>query len=221
MARNKDKNLAIRLRQTGKSYSQIKNLIGVSKSTLSLWLRKYPLSNERLKLLRDWSEIRIEKYIATRTKSREARKKSIYASQKKLIIPLSKRDLLIAGFFLYWGEGSKTPEKTVAVTNTDPSMLRFFIHWIQKIFNVAKKNMRVSIHIYSDMNAKKEIEFWSKNLDISKSQFIKPYIKKSKSFEITRKGGFGHGTCSVRVHNSELARKVLGSIQVIRDVFGP
>lgn len=221
MAKNKEKNLAINLRKRGQSYNQIKRELGISKSTLSLWLRKYPLSTERMMQLRDYSEVRIEKYRATRKRTRDAKIAAAYLLQKKQIVPLSNRDVTIAGFFLYWGEGSKTKDNTLAVTNTDPIMLKFFIFWLESHFNISKKDLKVSIHLYSDMDARKEIRFWSEYLKIPAEQFIRPYIKKSKTFEITRKGSFGHGTCSVRVHNSELVRKVLGGIQVIRDIFGP
>lgn len=52
MARRIDKNKAIKMRESGMSYSQIKAELGVSKSTLSLWLRDLPLSDERIRELR-------------------------------------------------------------------------------------------------------------------------------------------------------------------------
>ena len=53
MAKLQKREMALQLRKLGKSYSDIKASIGVSKSTLSLWLREYPLPPERIKELRD------------------------------------------------------------------------------------------------------------------------------------------------------------------------
>ena len=78
MAKNKLKQKAINLRLSGCSYSQIKDKIGVSKSTLSNWLDKYPLSNERIRELRDNSPKRIENYRNTMRRKRESRLSVIY-----------------------------------------------------------------------------------------------------------------------------------------------
>ena len=51
MARVKDRQRALELRLQGRSYSQIKKELGVSKSTLSEWLRQYPLTQERIRQL--------------------------------------------------------------------------------------------------------------------------------------------------------------------------
>lgn len=44
-----EKQKAINLRKKGYSYSQIKEELGTSKSTLSAWLCDMPLSKERIK----------------------------------------------------------------------------------------------------------------------------------------------------------------------------
>lgn len=59
MARKLDKQRAILLRKRGYSYSQIKNKLGISKSTLSGWLYDIPLSEKRIRELRDLSPQRI------------------------------------------------------------------------------------------------------------------------------------------------------------------
>lgn len=78
MARFKDREKALILRKQGMSYSQIKKILKVSKSTLSLWLRNYPLSKQRIRKLRDWNEQRIEKCRETKRKKKEERLKQFY-----------------------------------------------------------------------------------------------------------------------------------------------
>jgi len=51
MARIQDREKAIALRKQEMSYSQIKKVLGVSKSTLSYWLKDFPLSKERVEEL--------------------------------------------------------------------------------------------------------------------------------------------------------------------------
>ncbi|MBU4480119.1 hypothetical protein KKG48_01590, partial [Patescibacteria group bacterium] len=108
MAKIKEKNLAIKLRKKGKSYSQIKEIVDVGKGTLSEWLKDLPLSREQLVNLRDKNPKRIENYRNTCRKRREDILEKAYNKAKYDIGKFSKRDLFIAGLFLYWGEGTKT-----------------------------------------------------------------------------------------------------------------
>jgi len=62
MAYKIKRNLAVKLRKEGKSYSQIKKIVKVSKSTLSYWLSKYPLTKKQIYKLQAVSPIRIEKF---------------------------------------------------------------------------------------------------------------------------------------------------------------
>ncbi len=73
MARKEDKQKALIMRKKGMSYSQIKEKLGVSKSTLSGWLYNMPLSEQRIRELQADSPIRIEKYRNTMRAKRETR----------------------------------------------------------------------------------------------------------------------------------------------------
>lgn len=219
MARFKDREKAIILRKQGKSYSQIKKDLKVSKSTLSMWLRNYPLSKQRIRELRDWNEQRIEKFRKTMRRKREKRLKEIYRIQKKLIPFLNNREFFIAGLFLYWGEGSKSQPTGLAISNTDPSIIQFFIIWLTKSLKLLKNKLRVQLHLYKDMDIEKEIQFWSKTLSIPNSQFNKPYIKRSLLRAINHKGGFGHGTCQISIGGARLAENIHMAIKVISDRY--
>src|SRR3989344_3183192 len=103
MARKKDKQKVLAMRAKGMSYSQIKEKIKISKSTLSAWLKDLPLSEKRIKELRDNNPIRIEKFRNTMRAKKEIRLGKVYKKVASDICDLSKRDLFLAGLFLYWG----------------------------------------------------------------------------------------------------------------------
>lgn len=215
MARFKDREKALTLRKQEMSYSQIKKVLGVSKSTLSTWLKNYPLSEERIRTLRDCNGQRIERYRETMRKKREKRLGQFYKEQKNLIFPLSKREIFLAGLFLYWGEGTKSHPAEISVSNTDPSIIKFFINWLTKNLFIPREKIKIQLQLYADMKTDKEINFWSEVLNIPRGQFSKPYIKKTSIKRINHKGGFGHGTCLARTGNARLAEKVLMSIKAI------
>lgn len=218
MARRKDKEKAIALRKKGLSYAQIRDKLGVSKSTLSYWLRDYPLSKQQMRKLRDLNPVRIEKYRNTRKKQRESELKEYQAKAEKKIKSLNKREKFIAGLFLYWAEGWKTERYRVALGNTDPAMIKFFIQWLE-LLGVSKNDIKIYLHLYADMDIKKESQYWSKKLDIPLSQFRKPYVKKSKQTGLTYKSGHSHGTCNVIYHSKEQAYLVHMGLKYLQGLY--
>jgi len=146
---------------------------------------------------------------------RKSLEDNAFSEFKKGIKSLSKREKLIAGLFLYWGEGTKASPYTVAMSNSDPDVLRFFIHWLD-LLNVDKDRLRIALHLYKDMDIQKEIRFWSEYLTIPVSQFRKPYVKKSRLCDITYKSSFQHGTCNVIFANKEVDLYVRAGLKFIR-----
>lgn len=210
---------AIRLRSLGKSYSQIKRDLYLSKSTLSRWLKNLPLSKEQINNLRGNSQQRIEKFRNTMRKKREEKLKRYYLDQKDRLLPLTEKELFLSGLFLYWGEGNKATRSTVSINNTDPDVLKFTLYWYTKILKIQKKQIKVFVHLYNDMDITKELKFWSSTLNISLRNFDKPYIKKSKKNNLDQKG-FGHGTCGLRISDTVVKDNILVALDVISDAYG-
>lgn len=215
MAHVEKRRLAITLRNQGMSYNQIKGELRVSKSTLSVWLRNLPLSPERLRELQH-GDARIEKYRATMQKKREDRLATYYKEEKMKWGFLSRRELFIAGLFLYWGEGNKANRSVVSINNTDPNLMKFALYWFLHSLQIPKSKVQVFLHLYDDMDVEKELSFWRKELNIPIKNFVKPYIKKSTRSSLDQKG-FGHGTCGIRVFGTERKERLMMSLKAISD----
>lgn len=219
MALRLKKQKAIELRKHGKSYTEIKKILGVSKSTLSIWLKNYPLPLVRLRALRDWNEHRIEKFRETFRQKRLQILSQIYKEEKHKILNFLRRDIFMAGIFLYWGEGEKALRSGLSLSNTNPVLIRFFIHWLTHVLHIPRSKIRIQLHLYHDMKTKKEIQFWAHEISIPSAQFHRPYIKSSKQMSLTYRVGYGHGTCNVRVYNATLAKQMLIWLQIINKRF--
>jgi hypothetical protein len=219
MARVLEHREALRLRKEGKSYSQIKTALGISKSTLSDWLHKYPLTREQINSLRSLSEKRIERYSNTMRRKREERHRLYYTQEKEKWFPFSERELFIAGLFLYWGEGNKADRNVVSVSNTDPSVIKFAINWIINCLYISRSFVRIQLHLYSDMDINEETDYWARQLDLNKNQFCRPYIKESKKTSLDQKGLFGHGTCNIRVCKTEIKERILMDLKAVSDIY--
>lgn len=222
MAKFLEKEKAIQLRKTGRSYSEIKKAVGVSKSTLSVWLADYPLSRKQIRVLRDWNPRRIEHYRETRRKKRETLLREIYENEKIKILPYLRQDTFLAGLFLYWGEGGKTQPAGITLSNSNPAIINAYINWLQSSLGINRYKIKVRLHLYQDMKIEKEISFWSHTIRMPRIQFTKPYIKKSNHNSLTYKRSFGHGTCNIILADAIVAKKVLMGLKVLEDYFnGP
>lgn len=216
MARRGDREKARTLRAQGKSYSEIKGLLKIGKGTLSGWLQDMPLSEERIRQLRALSPRRIERFRETMRKKRELLFANAYEVVAKDLGVLTKRDIFIAGLYLYWGEGTKSAPGRVSIANTDPDVVKAFSDWLAYM-NVPPKKLRARLHLYADMNIKKETVFWSRKLHLPVSQFRKPHIKKSLRGERTYKGAHGRGTCELNFDNVVLWRYITMALKYLRE----
>lgn len=209
---------ALDMRGEGMSYSQIKEVLGVSKGTLSVWLREHPLPRERINELRGNSERRIERCRETKARKREERMRGVHENVRLEIGSMSDKEFFIGGLLLYWAEGTKAARGMVCMTNTDPAMLTFFIRWIKQQ-GVDQSRLKVKLHLYSDMNLEKETYFWQEVLKLPKEAFKNPYIKTSLYNKPRNYNGrFGHGTCNVFVHDIDLYERITAGIEYIRHI---
>ena len=211
---------AITLRKLGKTYGEIKVALGVPKSTLSGWLSNYPLTAEQIKILESNRYSRklaaVEKTTLIKLAKRKGRLQETYDKEEERLIPLTERELYLCGLFLYWGEGVKGMRTGVSLNNTDPQVVKFYYYWLTKVIGVKQEKIKVLVHLYNDMNVEESLSFWSNLLKVPRSQFIKPYIKKSSREGISQKG-FGHGTCCIYVYNQYLKEKIMLGLGIIAE----
>lgn len=214
------KDKAVGLRKLGKSYSEISDMLNVNKSTLSGWLKDFPLSEVQKKNIQSRRPQWVENYKKTVRARNELRINGLIDEVKKEYKKLTRRDWEIAGAYLYWGEGEKGRNSSVSVSNTNPDVLLFTIKWLEKCYEIKREDMKFYLHLYSDMNVDLYMKYWSAYLSVNINQFAKPYVKKTERSDLSYKS-YGHGTCrlyygSVKIKNRILAliKMFLGQIEL-------
>jgi predicted transcriptional regulator len=97
------------LREGGLDYEEIAGALGVSKSSVSLWVRDMPrparLSYEES---RKRAADGARRYWAAERPAREAKREAARVAAAAEIGELSEREILIAGAIAYWCEGTKS-----------------------------------------------------------------------------------------------------------------
>jgi hypothetical protein len=209
------------LRAEGLAYHQITARLGVSKSSVSLWVRDLPipprLSYEEN---RRRSAEGARQYWATERKAREAHRENQRAAAAVEVSGLTGREILIAGAIAYWCEGAKSKphrqQYCVVFINSDPGLIRLFLRFLDTA-GIPRSDLvfTVSIHESGDVAAAQR--FWLEATGAKSEQFNKPSLKRHNP-KTTRKnvGEDYHGCLRIAVHRSSaLLRKIEGWAQAI------
>lgn len=214
-----EKNKARELRYQGLSIQQISTSLGVSKGSVSAWVRDIEIPEELLINIGNRQRLGREHSRIARLSNITKANLELNAKCKEEILPFSKRDLWIAGIMLYAGEGYKTnnvSNQRIELANSDPNILRVFINFLIYICKIPKLNIRVRLILYEDINIKDAHKYWSHELDIPLKQFQNPFIKKSyRDIPSRHRRRVEFGTAHINVYDVKIYRKIVAWLQAI------
>jgi len=221
MARIKEKNKVLKLRQKGKSISEIVKKLDVPKSTVSQWCRDVQLTQKQIGRLAKRQESGSYKgRMKFLERIRRERMEEVVKLRKegsKEIGNLNRRDLFIAGVAMYWSEGYTYPGgDQVGFTNSDPKMILFILKWLKEICKIPVERLSLQIKINKlHKNRIKDVEnYWSKLTKVPLSQFNKTILIKSSIKKTYPNSNVHYGTLRIVVRQgTKLRRKIHGWIE--------
>jgi len=204
------------MREAGLKYSEIAAALGVSKSSVSLWVRDLPhpqpLGYEETR--RRCAE-GVRRYWATERPAREARRESFRAAAAAEIGPLSEREVLIAGAVAYWCEGGKNkPHRRydqVCFINSDPGLISLFLEFLDSV-GVVRERVSYRLYIHENADVASAEQFWQQVVQSGQEQFRRTVLKTHQSKTVrTTVGDEYRGCLRVNVSRSaELYRRIEG-----------
>ena len=190
-------------------------MVGVSRSSVSLWIRDVPLKPAQIEALRRRDprfNAAANGSAANRALARE-RRAAYQASGRRRA---RSADLLYAmGCMLFWAEGSRD-RSVVAFTNSDPEMARFFMRFLRRSFDLPDEKVHLSCNLFSDhLPGQHAIEqFWLDTLQLPRTCLRKTIVNRySKYSQKKRQNKLPYGTCRITVCDTQLVQGLYGSIQ--------
>jgi hypothetical protein len=199
-----EQQLARQLRRTGLPLAEIALRVGVSKSSVSLWVRDVEFATPVRSLTR--GRRRDPNALQRR---RQAEIDRLLAEGRARMGRLSEREFLVAGVALYAGEGSKR-DGSVLFTNSDPRMIAFFCSWLRHFFQVDESRLRLRLYLHQGLDLPTAKAFWSALTQIPESQFVKPY--RAVADPSIRNTKHVHGCVGVRYSCSATHRSIMGLV---------
>lgn len=216
----RSREVAVSMRQNGSSIHEISQRLTVPKSTVSLWCRDVLLTPAQQRALFNVQRKKGLKGALRAAEHKRAdriertRLSKLQGAQD--VGSLTKRDMLLLGLGLYWGEGNKRGNDELGLTNSDPAIVRTFIRWMRSIYDVRGEDfiLRLSVNIRFRARVLDMQEEWSRITGIPLSQFTRPSLIRSTQKRLYDDGHTYRGTLRVKVRRgTDLRRRILGSIE--------
>jgi len=149
-------------------------------------------------------------------KSAKNKRKSI----AKIVVnryKLNKTSARILLALLYWSNGSKYPSSNfIAFSNSDANLVKTFLNLLRSTFPIKESRIRIHLQLYKTHNIKKAVQYWSRLLEIPKTQFYKPTVTKPPK-KISRSDYFG--TCTIRYYSLDLLLTIMGIYEEVATII--
>jgi transcriptional regulator with XRE-family HTH domain len=215
-AKDAARSRARELREQGLKYNQIAAELGVSKSSVSLWVRDMPhpepLSYEEF---RERQAAGVRRYWTAERPVREAEREAARAAAAAEIGKLSDREFIIAGAIAYWCEGTKNKpyrrSDRVSFMNSDPALIGFFMRFLTAA-GIERDRLICRVHIHESADADAAQRFWQGITGLERAQFGRPTLKRhSPTTHRKNTGDDYHGCLRIEVRRSTgLYRQIEG-----------
>ena len=195
-------------KEEGMSIKKIANKVGVSKASVSIWVRDIELTDEQKLNLKP-------SVVAMSISNRETFKKIREKYQEEGKIKAKENNALhIMGCMLYWAEGNKQ-KNSARLSNTDSNIIKLYVKFLRECFNVKNEDFVISIQCYTDKGITiEQIEkYWLELLSLERQNLRKTLANYDKRGKDSIRKKHLYGTCTVAVHSTEIVQSIFGAIQ--------
>ena len=194
------------LRAEAWTLQEIAAELGVSKGTVSTWVRDVdftPRPRNRGHPAGPRHPMRLKK---------EAEIEQCRIEAEEWLGEMSERDLAMYALALYAGEGSKG-DGSVVFANSDPVLMSLFVRWLRRSFDLDESKFRVKLYLHADLDLYAAVSHWSAVLGVPPEQFNKPY--RAVVDETMRSNRHVYGCASIVYHSRLVHRRVMSMIAAI------
>jgi hypothetical protein len=209
------RNRAREMRRQGHSYNEIRAELGVSKSSVSLWVRDLPVPEHSRYVENENRKDGLRRFNQARAARNAIRHAAEIESATAEIGPLTNRELLLIGAIAYWCEGSKNKpyrkDNQVTFINSDPQLISFYLRFLDAA-GVSRDDLVFRVHIHESADVAGSQKFWLDLTGAQPEQFRSPTLKHHNPKTVRKNIGVDyHGCLIIRVRRgSALYRRIEG-----------
>ncbi len=189
-------------------------MVGVSLSSVSLWVRDIELTPEARVALQERNPARNGEIVRAANLARARAPRKVWQEAGREHARRGDPPHQI-GCMLYWAEGAKS-RTAIQFCNSDPAMVALFVAFLRSCYDAPVEAIGLRAHLYADHEAeqKRIEEFWLSVARLPRSCLRRSIVNKvSKSSKGKRIGRLPHGTCRVTFHRAAVVQSIFGAIQ--------
>ena len=193
------------MRADGRTLADIAARLGVSRSSVSLWVRDVeftpsPRRSGAQRRPHPFHERKLQEIA------------ELDAHGRARIGVLTDDAFLAAGVVLYAGEGSKTGG-AVKFVNSDPGMVTLFCSWLRRYFEIDESRLRARLYLHEGLDLEAAESHWSDVTGIPRWQFGGAY--RAKPDPSIRRTKHQYGCLSVVYSCTRTHRTIMGMVRAL------
>jgi AcrR family transcriptional regulator len=215
-----ERELARRIRRAeGASIKEIARRVGVSRSSVSVWVRDIDLTPAQHEALRQRNPIYNAQLSGRAIAAANRRAERLASQEEGRRLARARDPSFVAGCMLYWAEGAKDRNQ-LQFANADPELVRYFVSFLRRHFELDDRDIRITCHLFADhVDRQRAVEqFWLDKLRLPAVSLRKSVVNVySKYSQRKRVGMLPYGTCRVVVSRTSVVQTIFGAVQEIGD----
>jgi hypothetical protein len=209
--------------ELGLPIKEIARRLGVSSSSVSLWVRDVALTEEQEALLDARNPVRSGQRTGTQNNARRCRELRRAAQEHGRELARAGDAGFVAGCMLYWAEGSKR-RNTADLTNSDVDLLDAYLRFLRRHYDVPDARVAFSVNCFLGNGLTlDEIEsWWLTRLALPRSCLRKASVNRASSASSRKRGNvLVHGTGRISVGSTFIVQSIYGAIQEFAGIDRP
>lgn len=217
-AKIEEKEKAIALRGKGFSIKEIAHHLKVAVSSVSVWVRDVPLTNEQVTALNSNFRGRRNHLLASAANQAKQKRIREYWREQGRQRAIQKDWRHSAACSLYWAEGTKN-RNAFTFPNNDPAMIKFLYRWVVEEFG---KCPRVSFSYHEDEgNAPKQeaAMFWADILGVPIESVSSFANKDKRPRSGLKKNRHKYGMGILYLGSTQVCQHIYGALEVYSGVI--
>jgi hypothetical protein len=197
--------------------------LGVSKSSVSLWVRDIELTADQQAALLARNPAFNGQMLGMRVRRERCRERRLRAQEHGRGLARQGDPVHRGGCMLYWGEGSKG-RNAVQIANADAALLATFLEFLRVSYAVPNEAVTLSVNCYlgNGLTLEEIQRWWLARLSLPATSLRRAVVNRPSSASKRRKGHvLPYGTGRVGVHSTFIVQSIYGAIQEYAGIDRP
>ncbi len=197
--------------------------LGVSKSSVSHWVRAIELTTEQQAALLATNPARNGQLLGMRVRRERWRARRIAAQEHGRALARQADPVHRGGCMLYWAEGSKG-RNVVQLANADADLLGTLPEFLRTCYGVPNEAVTLSVNCFlgNGLELDEIQEWWLARLALAPSRLRQAVVNRPSSASKRLKGNtLPYGTARIAVHSTFIVQSIYGAIQEYAGIDRP